>query len=142
MDTSKDYYESVMRDFKTYGRGRTLEQYCRDEAVDYKWIEKAIEMYGPVEKTKSAKPVRKARSKSPDMIQLHFDPEPEDSSASGQTKTITKEDSLSSGNETPVPEWRVVSLRLMTPQGHEIEITTSNPSAVSELLATLTGNHA
>ena len=29
MDTSKNYYDSVMRDFQTYGRGRTLEQYCR-----------------------------------------------------------------------------------------------------------------
>lgn len=131
-----------MRDFKTYGRGRTLEQYCRDEAVDYKWIEKAKEQYGSVEKTKSAKPVRKARSKSPDMIQLHFDPDPEESSAPEQTKTIEKEDTPSAGNETPVQEWRVVSLRLMTPQGHEIDITTSTPSAVCELLATLTGNHA
>lgn len=34
METSKDYFESVIRDFKTYGRGRTLEQNCRDEAVD------------------------------------------------------------------------------------------------------------
>ena len=29
MDTSKNYYETVMRDFTMYARGRTLEQYCR-----------------------------------------------------------------------------------------------------------------
>lgn len=137
MDTSKDYYESVIRDFKTYGRGRTLEQYCRDEGADYKWIEKAAEQYGPVEKTKPAKPVRKTRSKSPDMIQLHFDSEPEDTTVPEQTKAATKEGSTSTEAEASESEWRVASLRLITPQGHEIEITTSNPSALSELLAKL-----
>ena len=39
MDTSKTitirWYETfMMRDFQTYGRGRSLEQYYRDEAVD------------------------------------------------------------------------------------------------------------
>ena len=38
MDTSKNYYDSVMRDFQTYGRGRTLEQDYRDEAVDCKLL--------------------------------------------------------------------------------------------------------
>lgn len=29
MDTSQKYYESVMGDFKSYGRGRSREQFCR-----------------------------------------------------------------------------------------------------------------
>ena len=74
MDTSKNYYESVMRDFQTYGRGRTLEPYyCRDEGADYKWIEKMKELNGFPARGKAEK---KASSKSPDMIQLHFEPEP------------------------------------------------------------------
>lgn len=36
MDTSQKYFESLMSDFKSYGRGRSLEQFCRDEAVDFK----------------------------------------------------------------------------------------------------------
>lgn len=68
MDTSKDYYESVMRDFKTYVRGRIPEQYCRDEAVDYKQIEKAKEMYGAPAKGKGVKPERKTKSKTTDII--------------------------------------------------------------------------
>lgn len=82
MDTSKDYYESVMRDFQTYGRGRTLEQYCRDEAVDFRWIEKAISKYGIPEKTKVVKTQKRTKSKSPDMIQLHFEQESEDTGLS------------------------------------------------------------
>ena len=34
MDTSKNYYDSVMRDFQTYGRGCTLEQHYRDETCE------------------------------------------------------------------------------------------------------------
>ena len=76
MDTSKNYYESVMRDLQTYGQGRTLEHYCRDEGADYKWIEKAKEPYGLPAKGKAAKAGKKSSSKSPDMIRLHFEPEP------------------------------------------------------------------
>ncbi len=36
MDTSKDYYESFMHDFRMYGRRRTPEQFCRDEGADFK----------------------------------------------------------------------------------------------------------
>ena len=59
MDTSKDYYESVMRAFQTYGRGRTLEQYCRDEAVDFKWLQKARDLYGAVENANPPKPAKR-----------------------------------------------------------------------------------
>ena len=137
MDTSKDYYESVMRDFQMYGRGRTLEQYCRDEAVDYRWIEKAMSQYGVPEKTKAMKTQRKTKSKSPDMIQLHFEPEPEN-----PTFPASAEDTATPELGTEVSDngkgWRVASLKVITPAGHEIEILTSNPSAVSELLMKLT----
>lgn len=137
MDTSKDYYESVMRDFQTYGRGRTLEHYCRDEAVDYKWIEKAKSLYGDQPKAKAVKPTRKDKDKSQDMIQLHFEPEPTeglDAQAAPTPETSPAEPAPPYAK----PQWRVSSLRVMTPLGHEIEIRTSNPPAVTELLAKLT----
>ena len=134
MDTSKDYYESVMRDFQTYGRGRTLEQYCRDEAVDYKWIEKARDLYGPPSKTKTSKTEKKGRSKPNDMIQLHFESEPTEAQAAPTPETSPAEEAPASAKS----QWRVASLKVTTPLGHEIEIMTSNPSAVTELLSKLT----
>ena len=79
MDTSKAYYESVMRDFRIYGRARSLEEYCRDEGADYRWIEKAKELYGVTTKGKSVKSGKKSVTKTPDMIQLHFEAEPGES---------------------------------------------------------------
>ena len=138
MDTSKTYYESVMRDFQTYGRGRSLEEYCRDEGADYRWIEKAKELYGVPTKGKSVKSGKRTVTKAPDMIQLHFEAEP------GETPVVDIDSSASSKQESvaddssPAIGWRVLSLRLKTPAGYEIEVRTSNVSAVSELLTKLT----
>lgn len=65
-----------MRDFQTYGRGRTLEQYCRDEGAYFKWFEKAKELYGDPapKKGKADKAERKSKPKPTDMIKLHFYP--------------------------------------------------------------------
>ena len=76
IDTSKTCYESVMRDFQTYGRG-----------ADYRWIEKSKELYGVPAKGKSVKSGKKTVTKAPDMIQLHFEAE------SGETPV---EDTVSS----------------------------------------------
>ena len=62
----------MMRDFQTYGRGRTLEQYRRDEAGDYKWLTKAQSQYGTPEKTTKAKVARRNNTKTPNRIRLHF----------------------------------------------------------------------
>lgn len=81
METSKNYYESVMRDFGMYARGRSLEQYCRDEAVDIKWLTKAKEQYGVPEEDRKPRQKRRAAvrtaDKTPEMIRLHYDPEAE-----------------------------------------------------------------
>lgn len=81
METSKNYYESVMRDFGMYARGRSLEQYCRDEAVDIKWLTKAMEQYGVPEEDRKPRQKRRAAvrtaDKTPEMIRLHYDPEAE-----------------------------------------------------------------
>ncbi len=142
MDTSKNYYETVMRDFAMYARGHSLEQYCRDEAVDYKWLQKAQKQYGIPEKSKSTRTIKRSKEKTPDetpeMIQLHFDPEDK---ADNITENVAEV--LQPEPEVPVIQantgkWSVTSLKVMTPSGHEIEIRTDKPSAVSELLVKLT----
>jgi len=137
MDTSKDYYNSVMRQFKTYGHGRTLEQFCRDEAVDYNWLIKAKDQYGEPETVRVSKPGRRTKTKAPDLIQLHYEddtkePAPE---AVEDVKPEVKEPNQD------CKTWRIACLKLVTPGGEEIEISASGTSAVSELLATLTGSH-
>lgn len=49
-DTSKNDYQTVMRDFVMYAQGHTLELYFRDYAMDYKWMTKAQFQYGKLEK--------------------------------------------------------------------------------------------
>ncbi len=140
MDTSKGYYESFMRDFRMYCRGRTPEQFCRDEGADFKWIGKAMNLYGEPSssKSKTDKADRKTKAKPTDMIRLHFDPEGDEPTACSETASAT--DAVSPQGTEPVAgqEWKVAGLTMITPGGHKIEIRTSNPSAVSELLAKLT----
>lgn len=133
MDTSQKYYESVMSDFKSYGRGRSLEQFCRDEAVDFKWLVKAKELYGDIENARLPKSSKHKKAKSPDLIRLHFDNESEVMETNAESEnTKDKEDC-----KTEEAQWRVSNLRLVTPGGHEIEIKASDPGAVCELLTTL-----
>ncbi len=72
------------------------------------------------------------------MIQLHFDPEENADNIAEKVAEVYQPKP-----ETPViqsnsGQWSVTSLKVMTPTGHEIEIRTDKPSAVSELLAKLT----
>lgn len=139
MDTSRKYYETVMRDYSTYGCGRSLERYCRDEGIDYKWVLKAQELYGIQEKKKSTRPVvRKSKQKAPDMINLHFEPESEEESSDGQLAETTEFEGAEEEVSGDEAQWKVSSLKVITPLGYEIEISTSNPSAVNELLTKLT----
>lgn len=135
-NTSKNYYESVMRDYKAYARGRSLEQYCRDEAVEYSWILKAQKQYGDIPEDKPRnKTVRKSKTGPADLIRLHFEddkPEDENPAATAGSETAT------AAEEKKTEPWKVGSLKVITPSGGEIEIRTSNLSAVSELLAKLT----
>lgn len=149
METSKNYYESVMRDFGMYARGRSLEQYCRDEAVDFKWLTKAREQYGiPEDEKKTRQKGRatvKAVDKTPEMIRLHYDPEIDivDTKAtiSGNAAAVVSpaenRDTLSNVQESV---WTVLSMVIKSPSGNEIELRASKVSAVSELLLRLEGH--
>ncbi len=142
MDTSKTYYESVMQDFAMYARGRTLEQYCRDQAVDYKWLLKAQKQYGIPEKSKPTRVAKRTKDKTleetPEMIQLHFDPEENSDNIAGKVAEIFRPEPEAEVSQPNQAQWSVTSLSMTTPSGYEIEIRTTNPAAVSELLAKLT----
>lgn len=132
--TSKDYYDSLMRDYRMHSRGRTLEQYCRDEAVDIKWFEKAHAQYGATADKPQKKTTRKPKAEQSDLIRLHFEDENIATQVAGNPGNSV--DNTVATIES-VGKWRVTSLRITSPQGNEIEIMTSKPSAVTELLAKL-----
>lgn len=132
--TSKEYYDSLMRDYRMYSRGRSLEQYCRDEAVDIKWFEKAHAQYGTQTDKPQKKSTRKAKAEQADLIRLHFSDENAAIQVAGNMEN--KADDTNATKE-PAGKWRVTSLRITSPMGNEIEIMTSNPSAVTELLTKL-----
>lgn len=134
-NTSKNYYEAVMRDYKAYARGRSLEQYCRDEAVDYHWLSKVQKEYGVPEDKPQMKKTRKTKTESADLIRLHFEDAGQES-PDIQGSTIGEKRSAMEEKE-PEP-WRVESFKVISPSGEGIEIRTSSISAVSELLAKLT----
>lgn len=141
METSKNYYESVMRDFGIYARGRSLEQYCRDEAIDFKWLEKAMEHYGvPAEEKKTRQNKRstaRTAAKTPDMIRLHYDPE-SDGTGTVNVATANKEtEDCGTPKEGQEPAWTILSLVIKSPSGNEIELRASKTSAVTELLLKL-----
>ena len=142
MDTSKNYYETVMRDFAMYARGRTLEQYCRDEAVDYKWLQKAQKQYGIPDKGKTTKIIKRSKEKTqdetPEMIQLHFKPEDNADNIAEKMAEVFQSEPEAPAKQPVQEQWAVTSLKMTTPSGYEIEIRTDRPAAVSELLAKLT----
>lgn len=50
MDTSKEYYDKIILDYKTNGSGRSLRKNCLDDGVDYQWMMKARKEYSRVQK--------------------------------------------------------------------------------------------
>lgn len=124
MGTSKEYYESIMRDYQAYGRGRILEQYCSDEDADYKWIEKAKEQYGTSKLGRPSGKGQKSR-KTPGNV------EPDVEVASQEPSDAeTEPQPVEAGG---AGAWKVASLTVVTPR-----IRTSDSGAVSELLSQLT----
>jgi len=45
METSKEYYDKVMSDYRARGARRSLRKYCLDEGVDYQWLLNAQKEY-------------------------------------------------------------------------------------------------
>lgn len=121
METSKAYFEDILRRFDAERRGRTLFQFCRDEGVDYK----SLTAY-----KRSAEPKGKGRKKTsaassdPDMEELE------------ELIELTVIEDVAA---TPSPaHWQVVSLAVRTPEGDIINLNCDSAPAVARLLSKLT----
>jgi len=107
---TKEYFEKVMQDFNQNGNGRSLRKYCQMEGVDYKWL---VEYKKSYPKTHSSAEVAKSAADS--FIPLLLD----------------------EAHDAPRQTWQVTSLRLSSPDGYFIEISSNNLAAVSSLLQSL-----
>lgn len=128
MDTSKKYYEDKIRDFNQYRRGRTLAQFCRDEGIDYEWMQKAKRKYSG--RTQQPKPEETTDEDDilPSLIELHYE-----------------DDSVDNPEEATQPserEWKVGMVVLTDPDGNEITINCGSAAALGSLLTKLSECHA
>lgn len=123
MDTSRAYYDDVMRQFKTNRRGRNLYQFCRDEGVDFKWLTEYKRQLASENKSNGANEDNTNQPEG-DFIKLHFSQEYLDE---GRGSSPT-----SNGG------WTIRSMSLQTPDGSVVEIKSENPAAVIALLTRLT----
>jgi hypothetical protein len=105
---TKEYFEKVMQDYNQNGNGRSLNAYCKDEGIDYRWL---------ISYRRTYKPTRvKATAAQPELVQLQV-----------------LDDVLTSQEAKPM-NWQVSNLVLQSPEGAQMEIRCNNLQAVSELL--------
>ena len=115
METSKEYYDKVMSDYRSRGARRSLRKYCLDEGVDYQWLLKAQKEY--------------SRTEQRSGTSSHFIP-----------LSVEGRDTAEKSSETDKPqkpeEWRIQRLILAGPHG-EIEISGGSTPALLSLMASL-----
>ena len=121
METSKAYFEDILRRFDIERRGRTLFQFCRDEGVDYKSLTAYKRSSEP--KGKGRKKTSAASSDS-DMEELE------------ELIELTVIDDVAA--TTSPAQWQVVSLAVRTPEGDIINLNCDSAPAVARLLSKLT----
>ncbi len=108
METTKDYYEKIMQDYKLNGKGRSLSKYCREEGIDYQWLLKY--------KVKYPHDIKNDESQEPSQPQSFI--------------ALNLEEQVKQ-----LPTWNVAHLVLESPSGDKIEINSNNLQAVSDLLS-------
>lgn len=125
--TSRKYYEDKLREFNQYRRGRTLQQFCKDEGIDYKWMLRAKKEYT---KKDNATPDRPDED-CPSLIQLHYENEEvgDNTSATVQPKADKNQG------------WTVGNVILTDPSGNEITISSGSVAALGNLLTKLASCH-
>lgn len=119
METSKAYFEDILRRFETERRGRTLFQFCRDEAVEYKDLmayKRSIGSKGKIRRKNEPEP-------DPEMEEL------------GELVELTVIDDA--GPEAATVQWQVISLTVRTPEGDIINLNCDSAPAVACLLSKL-----
>ena len=98
METSREYYDRVMSDYRARRGRRSLRKYCQDEGVDYQWLTRSRKEYS-----------------APEM------PEEERQSPGTAERFIPLE--VSEPSEDPRPsEWAISRLVLSGPSG-EVSIS-------------------
>ncbi|MCM1225726.1 MAG: hypothetical protein NC548_65915 [Lachnospiraceae bacterium] len=133
MDTSKKYYEDRIRDYNKYKRGRTLAQYCRDEGIDYDWMQTAKRKYsGRTQQTGQEDTAEEDTAAEepglPTMIKLHYQDDAEEPSGDSFQKNAG--------------EWKVGAVTLTDPDGNEITISSGSAAALGNLLTKISRCHA
>ncbi len=117
METSKEYYDRIMSDYKSRGARRSLRKYCMDEGVDYQWLLKAQKEYSGT----GQKPGTASRF-------IALSPEGEAS----QVKPAAPE----GGQPSAEAEWTIRRLLLSGPYG-ELEISGGSMPALLSLMEKL-----
>lgn len=131
MDTSKKYYEDKIRDFNRYRRGRTLAQFCKDEGIDYDWMQKAKRKYsGRTRQDEQETSATNGEIHTPSLIELHYFDDSAD-----EEEEVMKASSATAG------QWMVSTVVLTDPTGNEITISSGSAAALGNLLTKLTGCH-
>ncbi len=128
MDTSKKYYEDKIRDFNKYRRGRTLAQFCKDEGIDYQWMQQAKRKYSGRAKQPEPEDTLNEEDMLPSLIELHYEDDSEE-------QTEEKAQPSAGG-------WRVGAVMLIDPEGNEMTINCGSAAALGSLLIKLTQCHA
>ena len=114
METSKEYYDKIILDYKSNGSGRSLRKYCIDEGVDYQWMMRARKEYSRVPQVAGTS--------------CHFIPLLVEEQATKNTPDSSlKQEELS---------WQVSKLVLSGPYG-DVEISGGSMPALLSLMAKL-----
>lgn len=125
--TSRKYYEDKLREFNQYKRGRTLQQFCKDEGIDYKWMLRAKKEYDKKNNDALAHP----DGECPTLIQLHYESDEE----GGKTSAIDQPKAEKNQG------WTVGNVILTDPDGNEITISSGSAAALGNLLTKLAFCH-
>lgn len=126
--TSRKYYEDKLREFSQYRRGRSLQQFCKDEGIDYKWMQRAKKEYA----VKSTDPADAGGAEAASFIELHYD----GAAACGSSSEPTPATHLAGYRQ-----WRVGSVALSDPDGNEITVSSGSVAALGNLLIKLADCH-
>ncbi len=117
MDTSKKYYEDKIRDFNRYRRGRTLAQFCKDEGIDYEWMQQAKRKYSGRTQPEKTEEITEEENILPFLIELHYEDDSEVKAEATSQKAVGG-------------EWKVGTVILTDPQGNEITINCGSAAAL------------
>ena len=100
----KEYYESVMHRYDTYGKGHSLRSYCNKESIDYNWV-----------------------------LQYRRD-HPKEVARKGKTETATFLPLEITEEASKPKTWEVENLTLKTDDGEFIQIKTNSLTTATMLL--------